>query len=293
MPKSFDAVVFAGGGNRCFWQLGFWDVLTSVQPQSPKVATGVSAGSAMSTLIFAGRAAQSLVYFKDRIRHNARNMHLQNLRKRQPVFPHQEIFRSTLLSALDAEAMQTLRDPNRTEVRVQIGRFPGWLERRPWAGALVAWAVYQTERMGPNPVHGRAGRRVGFHHEVVSVRDCERPEDVAEVVLHSACTPPFTPLYFRDQRPVIDGSIVDATSLPALVDPGPNLQSRQGDLPSTLVLLTRPYGKLPQVPGRLYVQPSEAVRIAKFDYTNPAGVQRAYDLGRRDAEHALHNRMLD
>jgi predicted acylesterase/phospholipase RssA len=293
MPKSFDAVVFAGGGNRCFWQLGFWEILTDAQPQSPKVATGVSAGSAAATLVFAGRAAQSLAYFKDRVRQNPRNVHLTNLRNQRPVFPHQEIFRSTLLDALDAEAMRTLRAPDKTEVRVQIGRFPGWLERRPWAGALVAWAVYQTERMGPNPIHARAGQRVGFRHEVVSVRDCERPEDVAEAVLHSSCTPPFTPLYFRDQRPVIDGSIVDATSLPALLEPGPNIKPIQEDIPTTLILLTRPYGKLPHVPGRLYVQPSEAVRIAKFDYTNPAGVQRAYDLGRRDAEHALQQRILD
>ena len=26
----FDQVVFAGGGNRCWWQAGFWDV---VQPE--------------------------------------------------------------------------------------------------------------------------------------------------------------------------------------------------------------------------------------------------------------------
>jgi hypothetical protein len=61
---------------------------------------------------------------------------------------------------------------------------------------------------------------------------------------------------------------------------------------TTLVLLTRLYKpeSIPQTGSRIYVQPSESIPVSKWDYTNPGGVQKAYDLGRRDAEMFLKNR---
>ena len=41
----FDAVAFAGGGARCYWQGGFWEALTERHPQNPRVIVGVSAGA--------------------------------------------------------------------------------------------------------------------------------------------------------------------------------------------------------------------------------------------------------
>jgi predicted acylesterase/phospholipase RssA len=279
--QPFDAVVFAGGGNRCFWQVGFWEVLAPTLPRPPAVATGVSAGAAMATLIFSGRAERSLAQFKARTGANPRNFYPRNIPKRQPPFPHLGMYRGTLLDALDADALATLRNPNAPDVRVLLARYPTWLERRPWLGAIVAWAAYQAERSTVAPVHARVGRRVGFRPEVVSLRALPSAEDMADAILHSSCTPPVTPLFFRDQRPVIDGSVVDATSLPAL-------QGAEADVTSTLVLLTRPVKRLPDAPpGRVYVHPSEPIRIGKFDYTDPAGIQATYDLGRRDAERTL------
>jgi len=56
------------------------------------------------------------------------------------------------------------------------------------------------------------------------------------------------------------------------------------DSGQTLVLLTRQYSRLPSVAGRTYVQPSQMVPVAAWDYTNAAAVQCAFDLGRRDGE---------
>jgi hypothetical protein len=52
----------------------------------------------------------------------------------------------------------------------------------------------------------------------------------------------------------------------------------------TLVLLTRRFRKLPSVPGRTYVQPSQPIPVGAWDYTNEVALQRAFDLGRRDGE---------
>jgi predicted patatin/cPLA2 family phospholipase len=42
----FDQIVLAGGGNRCWWQAGFWNALNEAIPQHPTKIVAVSAGAA-------------------------------------------------------------------------------------------------------------------------------------------------------------------------------------------------------------------------------------------------------
>jgi predicted patatin/cPLA2 family phospholipase len=86
-------------------------------------------------------------------------------------------------------------------------------------------------------------------------------------------SPPVLPgKGYKGQR-VLDGGIID--NVPAhLAD------NREG---RTLILLSKRYkNALPQPSLRVYVQPSEAIQIDKFDYANPEGLQQTYDLGFRD-----------
>ncbi len=85
--------------------------------------------------------------------------------------------------------------------------------------------------------------------------------------------PPNTPQYRRDGEPVIDGGIIDNAPVDLL-----------GDCDSKLVLLSRRYDRLPHAPGVRYVQPSEPVPVALWDYASPKLNQQTFDLGRRDGE---------
>ena len=50
-------------------------------------------------------------------------------------------------------------------------------------------------------------------------------------------------------------------------------------------MLSKKYRReLPEPGTRVYAQPSEAIRIDKFDYANPQGLQDTYDLGLADGE---------
>jgi len=42
----FEQVVFAGGGNRCWWQAGWWDTVAPELGLRPRVIAGISAGAA-------------------------------------------------------------------------------------------------------------------------------------------------------------------------------------------------------------------------------------------------------
>jgi hypothetical protein len=73
---------------------------------------------------------------------------------------------------------------------------------------------------------------------------------------------------------VLDGGIID--NVPAFL---------ASDKPGrTLVLLSKRYRRVLPEPGRTwYVQPSEPIRLDKFDYANPEGLREAFELGWRDA----------
>jgi hypothetical protein len=271
-PSSFDAVVFAGGGCRCFWQVGFWEVAAPALGLRPRVAGAVSAGAAMACMLLADAVRDGVAYFKSRVADNRRNVYPLNALAGRPMFPHPQIYRDTILATLDAARLERLRAG--PDVRVLVALVPRWLG--PRSGFLLGLLAYEAETFVQRGPHAALGRRAGFVPQVASVRECRTPEDLADLILHSSCTPPITPVYRRGARAVLDGGLIDSTPVETIPAPQPPM----------LVLLTKQYppGSIPRVPGRVYVQPSEPIPIHKWDYTSPERVQATYDLGRRDGE---------
>jgi predicted acylesterase/phospholipase RssA len=268
--------VFAGGGCRCFWQAGFWSVAAPAISLSPRMVGAASAGAAIACAALAGRLDSVLEGFKQRAARNPRNVYLRNVyprngSSRDAVFPHERIYRETIVENIDTAALESLqRGP---DLRVFLTRPPRWLGAA--SGVAVGVLAYQLNLMTGGTVHPAWARRFGFRALVVSARACETTAQLADLILQSSCTPPLLPVYRRDGRVVLDGGLVDNVPVEAVAEAR-----------STLVLLTRRYPEaaIPRVPGRTYVQPSRPLPVAKWDYTNPGKVQETYDLGRRDGE---------
>jgi hypothetical protein len=269
----FTSVVFAGGGSRCLWQVGFWSQVAPGLDLAPKIVAGVSAGATMACTIFAGRESFALQWMKRATSANRRNYYPGNVfRPGKKVFPHLAIYRRALLTALDEVALKRLHCG--PDIRVLFAQPPRWAG--PHLAVFVGGLCYAIEKKMHQPVHSEWAAKAGFKGVVAGVRDCRTPEELADLLLASSCTPPVIPVMYRDNTPVLDGGLVDNAPVGALgPDPGP-----------TLILLTRRYPLhcLPSTPGRIYVQPSETVAVNKWDYTNPGGLQKAYDLGRRDGD---------
>ena len=265
----FDAVVFAGGGCRCFWQLGFWSAAAAPIGLAPERVGAVSAGAAMACAALTGVSEEIVEDFAERASRNGSNFHPCNLLRGRPVFPHEQIYRATILAMADPDRLARLhRGP---DLRVLLGRPPAWAGR---AGTLLLGLLgSRAEQHLGGGVHAVWGRRPGFRAGLVSVRACAPAEDLAALLPHSWCPPPALPLYERDGRPVLDGGIIDGVPVEAVASPR-----------STLVLLTRrfPGKRPPRVPGRTYVQPSAPIPIETWDYASPAGVRAAFALGQRD-----------
>lgn len=272
VPSPFDAVVFAGGGNRCLWQAGFYETVAPELNLRPARASGSSAGATVACLVFSGRARAALDYFREATRRNARNVYPLNALRGQPLFPHHAMYRSVIIDSIGSDGFQTLRQG--PEIRVQLTRLPRWVG--PRSGVLLGLMAYSVEKLLSSPVHPRAGHAVGFQSEVAPVSRCEDVSGLADLLLSSSCVPPFTPVLRYDGRTVLDGGVVENVPVAAVAH----------DSESILVLLSRVYGpgRLPEHPGRMYVQPSRKLPISKFDYTWPEGLDEAWDLGVRDGE---------
>jgi predicted patatin/cPLA2 family phospholipase len=274
----FDQVVFAGGGNRCWWQAGFWDIVQPRLDLRPRVIAGISAGAATACMLYTRDADWVMRYYEDALRHNTRNAYWGNLLRGESVFPHYRIYRQALLDIYGDRFSQLARAP---EIRIGVSHLPRWLgARSAVAAGLIA---YNIEKYIRKTLHPTLGQTLGFHPEFVRAQDCASVEDLADLILQSSCTPPFTPVLRRNGRPVLDGGMVDNVPVGALdATPG-----------HVLVMVTRLYPR-PQmfvVPHgnqqRLYVQPSRKVPISSWDYTSPSQMQHAYNLGREDGEQFL------
>ncbi len=277
MPHSvsFDSVVFSGGGNRCTWQAGWWDRVAPEIGLQPRMVAGVSAGAAMACLILADRTQQALSHYRRVLAANPRNFYAAELLRGRRPFPHYGIYRQALLSLLDQAAMDRLRRGPR--LRVLLARPPAW--SGSWGGVVLGLACYTIERHLCNHLHPVLTRRAGFRPLVARAEDCRSPQELADLILASSCTPPILPRMSWQGKPVLDGGLVDNVPLAAL---GPKAGR-------TLVLLSRPYkpGALPKDPEIVYMQPSAPVPVAKWDYTSWQRIHRAYEMGRLDGERYL------
>lgn len=266
----FENVVFAGGGNRCFWQAGFWSVAAAALGLNPSRVSAVSAGSAIACTLFSGTFHSGFGKYKKALSANGSNVHLRNLLYDQPVFPHGSIYRETILTCINESALSRLhRGP---EISILIACPPRWAS--PGVALLLGMIATGLDDWRREFVHASAGCRIGFRPLFFSVRECSSPESLADLIIASSCIPPLTPQARRNGIALLDGGFVSNV-------PTQGVRDENGQ---TLVLLTRQFKQLPSIPGRTYIQPSHPIPVAAWDYTDDAAVQSTFDLGRRDGE---------
>lgn len=267
----FDAVVFAGGGNRCYWQGGFYEAAADRIGLSPKVVVGASAGAFAATysLLEMGPATRARVI-------GACNPALKNFdiaawRTGKPLCPVGPMYSELLAQTIDEAAFKRLQTV--ADIQIAIARLPRGLS--PTLGAAIGIGAYQIEKQLFHPVHPRFGRMLGFRPEFVAARAMSHAQEYRDALMASSGVPPFMPVTRVGAIPAFDGGLVDNVPV-APLEP---IETQGG---RTLVLLTRRYKATPEVAGRTYVQPSQSIGVKQFDITNPAGIQAAFELGLRD-----------
>jgi len=271
--KMFDAIAFAGGGNRCYWQGGFYEAVADRLALPPKLAIGVSAGAfaCIYSVLGIGPRVRKLVLAA--CGPHRKNFDFRGWRAGGPLCPVGPMYRDLLAQLIDDAALARLQQS--TDLHIAVARLPFGLP--PLLGAAIGIGCYQLEKHLLHPVHPRFGRALGFRAEFVRVRDLATPGELRDAVMASGCVPPFMPRVLVGGKPGFDGGLVD--NVP--VEPLEPVEAAGG---RTLVLLTRTYRRVPKVPGRTYVQPSRPIGAKQFDLTNPAAIRDAYELGLQDGK---------
>jgi predicted patatin/cPLA2 family phospholipase len=269
----FDAVVFAGGGNRCYWQGGFYEAAAARLGLSPRLVVGASAGAfaAVYSLLETGPATRARVIGSCGAQ--LRNFDFASWCQGGPLCPVGPLYTELLSQTIDADTFRRLQ--HMTDFRVAVSRLPRHLS--PSLGAAIGIAAYQLEKQIFHPVHPRFGRALGFRSEFVAARSLTDPQEFREALMASSGVPPFMPVTNVAGKPAFDGGLVDNVPIEPIV----SVESAGG---RTLVLLTRIYKTTPVVKGRLYVQPSQKVDVGQFDIRNPDGIRNAYELGLKDGD---------
>jgi len=267
----FDAMVFAGGGNRCYWQGGFYEAVADRIALAPSLVVGASAGAFAATYSLLEVGAEVRRSVIDACGPHLKNFDLAAHRRGEPLCPVGPMYAALLAQTIDAPALARLHTI--TDLRIAISRLPRRLS--PAVGAAIGIGAYQLEKRLFHPVHPRFGRALGFRSEFVTVRQLTTPEELRTTLIASGGVPPFMPVTRVGGVPAFDGGLVD--NVP--VEPLRNLEAQGG---RSLVLLTRLYKAVPLLPNRTYVQPSVPIRVKQFDVTDPAGIRHAYELGLKD-----------
>ncbi|MDA8678618.1 patatin-like phospholipase family protein, partial [Luminiphilus sp.] len=122
----FQNAIFAGGGSRCLWQVGFWDGANEAGlglDTSVNYAAGTSAGCAMALVVSLGRGPEALALFKKLTAANPANIHCQNLKpgSGKPLFPHLRIYRQALEEFLMPDDLKNLEGK---QLEFLMARFP-------------------------------------------------------------------------------------------------------------------------------------------------------------------------
>ena len=269
----FAAVAFAGGGNRCYWQSGFWDALTARHPLRPRFVVGVSAGAFQSCFSIIGQGARVRQIVFDACRTNATGLDWPRLLRGRSPFLVGDMYRALLTEIFGPAELELLRQA--PELFIQVAHPPAWM---PGAlAALGSIGAYQIEKAVTGAAHSSAGRFVGLAPDWTSTHAARTPADIVEALMATASVPPFMPIGRVNGRAALDGGLVDNPPLLKLAEV-------EAEGQRTLVLSTRSGKPLQSTDLRTVVRPSQPVTINKFSVTDAAGLRAAYELGLRDGE---------
>lgn len=286
----FDQVVLAGGGNRCWWQAGFWHYLNEHLPQKPSRIVAISAGAATACLLYArpgqDGAEWGLNYYAKVLAQVSKNANWENVFSSEPVFPHHHLYMGALTHIL-GDGFDRLKTA--PEIMIGLAQVPHWLG--PRSAVVIGLLIYNLEKYFKKSLHPVLGKKLGFKRVFVAAQSCQTMGELVELILQSSCTPPFTPVMRRNGATVLDGGLVDNVPIDGLLpaEPGQKLQE-------VLVLLTRRYPYpdcfVRELPGlRLtYVQPRTPILISSWDYSKFKLMPLAYEQGREDAKNIIFSK---
>src|SRR5438552_4295525 len=138
----FDAIAFAGGGNRCYWQGGFYEAVADRLGLAPARVVGVSAGAFAAIYSLLGIGAQVRTQVIAACGPHVKNFDPVGWRAGRALYPVGPMYQALLAAVLDAGVLGRLQ--TLTDMHIALARLPRRLS--PRLGAAIGIAAYQIEK---------------------------------------------------------------------------------------------------------------------------------------------------
>ncbi len=273
LARRYSHAVFAGGGNRCWWQAGLVEVLAGHPCWQVVHVVGASAGAGIAAAFATGRLREALDDAATRFDRTPANVQWRELLRGRRPFPLPAIYRDWVASFVDAAGHARLRAAA-PRVEVAVTRVARWLPHA--LGASIALGLYATERFWLKNFHDPFPRRFGLRPQYLDLTHSRDADEACHWLAASAAAVPIAPSVHLDGRPALDGGFYDNVPLP--LDAASHA--------STLVLLNHHQPALPrafELGGRVYLQPARPVAADKLDCTRGDTVRLTFDQGGREA----------
>lgn len=268
-----DTLVFAGGGNRCWWQAGVITNLLDSGWKLPPVLVGTSAGAAIATSLITCSARDALASCKRLYEQNDQMFDWRSLVRMKLKFAHQHIYPAWIESFTSDHHFDRLRSAS-SELIVAVTRPARFLGL---AGSLVAGSIaYLADKKVAHSIHPRLPRYLGLRQEFLGLKSVANAQAARDLLQAVAAAAPFMLAQRINGEWGFDGGYADNAPIP---------HQTKEQKAKTLVLLTRHYPDLPTIfqwNERTYWQPSQKVPVSTWDCRPGTAVDAAFDLGIRD-----------
>lgn len=276
----FGTVVFAGGGNRCWWQAGLISRLTEQGIALPPQLIGTSAGAAIAAAYLVGRIPEALNSCVALYRQNETLFRWEKLRRLQVEFAHRQIYPSWIESFITRPSFEAakLSKFRLTAAVTHPIRLLG-----SSISISLATAAYFIDKKVCHSIHPQIPKYLGLRQGFYSLHECSTLEEGHALLCAAAAAPPVMPPVTIRGLCAFDGGYTDNA---------PIVPQSESEKAATLVLLTRHYPhrqRMFQLGGRTYLQPSRPVPVSTWDCTVKATVMDAFTLGYEDASALLSN----
>jgi predicted patatin/cPLA2 family phospholipase len=276
----FDAIGFAGGGNRCYWQSGFFDAFTARFAQRPDYYVAVSAGAYHCAFNIIGKGQEVREKAYAFCARGYPDTNWKQLARGRSPFGVGGLFRAFLTEIFGPDELAALKA--QPPILIQIAVLPTAMPAM--LGALGAIGAYQIEKLLTGGAHSKAGRYLGLKPSWVSTHEMQTPGELVDALMATSSVPPFMPVGMTKSTACLDGGLVDNPPLLKLSE----TEMAGG---KTLLLTTR-YGRQPSKSrNRIIVGPSADLTINKFTVRDADGLRRCYDLGFKDGERFVKDRL--
>ena len=271
-------LVFAGGGNRCWWQAGVASHLMDRGARLPDQLVGTSAGAAVAAACINNTSNIALEACLKLYAQNARIFEWSALSRLKLKFAHQHVYPAWVTAFINADTFDSLRYSS-TRLTVGLTRPAPFLGM---GGSITAGTLfYLVDKYVWNSIHPRLPKMLGLRQDFLVINECATVEDAQNLLVAAASAPPFMASRIVGAGRAFDGGYTDNAPIPPQ-----SLHEKS----KTLVLLTRHYPKLPTLfhwADRTYWQPSRRVPVSTWDCTPKTTVREAYALGLNDAADTL------